>query len=529
MKEGVHNWFRRPLVRKLLAAVVVLALVAAGAVWWMNKKNAQAPILTNRIRTTRLQKTSLNESVIADGTIQSSNTSTVTTDQKYAVKEILVNVGDTVQEGDVICILDTTELEDSIAKLQNNLADETATANSQVNNANTQLTSATDDALAQESVLTDAQNALAALESSWQAAQAAVAPYLQNYATAQNVLQQRGVTLTTLQAQGASEEIIATAQADYDAANEAAKQSQQQLEQAKQQCNYESLQQQYQQAQQTYSQARQQLDQLESAVEQAGEQLETSQKNAEKAGESDELEQLQSQLEKCTLRATTSGKITQINATVGSAVNGSAAVIQDTGALELAITIPEYDIADVQVGMQVKITTDSTDKEIAGTLSQISPVAGENGFDAVVSIADSTGLYIGTNATSEIVQSTIDDVFVVPIDAVEEQEDGSQVIYLASTDENGEQTFSPIPVTLGSQNDYYVEVSGDQLQEGMEIRASVLEEEQQASQQMEMMPGGMMGGGMQGGRPSEMGSTTVVIGSDEERPERPTKGGGAQG
>ena len=90
MKEGVHNWFRRPLVRKLLAAVVVLALVAAGAVWWMNKKNTQAPILTNRIRTTRLQKTSLNESVIADGTIQSSNTSTVTTDQKYAVKEILV-------------------------------------------------------------------------------------------------------------------------------------------------------------------------------------------------------------------------------------------------------------------------------------------------------------------------------------------------------------------------------------------------------------------------------------------------------
>ena len=91
----------------------------------------------------------------------------------------------------------------------------------------------------------------------------------------------------------------------------------------------------------------------------------------------------------------------------------------------------------------MKITTDSTDKEIAGTLSQISPVAGENGFDAVVSIADSTGLYIGTNATAEIVQSTIDDVFVVPIDAVEEQEDGSQVIYLASTDENGEQTFSP--------------------------------------------------------------------------------------
>ena len=127
-------------------------------------------------RTTRLQKTNLNNSVTVTGTIQSSNTSTVTTDQKYAVKQILVNVGDTVQEGDVICTLDTSELEESIQKMKENLNEQTQTANEQVDSANSSLVSATDDSLAQEAVVNSARDALLALQSSWDTAQAAVAP-----------------------------------------------------------------------------------------------------------------------------------------------------------------------------------------------------------------------------------------------------------------------------------------------------------------------------------------------------------------
>ena len=171
------------------------------------------------------------------------------------------------------------------------------------------------------------------------------------------------------------------------------------------------------------------------------------------------------------------------------------------------MSIPEYDIADVAVGMEVRITTDATDGEIAGTLSQISPVAGQDGFSATIAIADPTGLYIGMNATAEILLSTVEDVFVVPIDAVEEQEDGSYVIY-ECTQQNGEQTFTAIPVTLGAQNDYYVEVSGSALQEGMEIRASVLEETTDTTQQAQQMPGMMGGmmGGEGGATPPDMGS-----------------------
>lgn len=109
------------------------------------------------------------------------------------------------------------------------------------------------------------------------------------------------------------------------------------------------------------------------------------------------------------------------------------------------------------------------------------------------------------NATAEILLSTVEDVFVVPIDAVEEQEDGSYVIYECSQ-QNGEQTFTAIPVTLGAQNDYYVEVSGDALQEGMEIRASVLEKTTDTAQQMPGMMGSIaIGGDMGGGTPPDMG------------------------
>lgn len=528
MKQRVQAFCKNRAVQRIFV-ILVLAVVVAGGILWFRRRNAgfqPTGQVESIIRTTRLQKTNLNDSVTVTGTIQSSNTSTVTTDQKYAVKEILVNVGDTVQEGDVICTLDTSELEESIQKMKENLNDQAQTANEQVDSANSSLVSATDDSLAQEAVVNSARDALLSMQSSWDTAQAAVAPYWSNYQLAESTLQQKGAALTTLQAQGASVEAIAAAQAEYDAANAAAQQALQQLNNAKQQCSHDSLQQQYQQAEQTYQQARQQLDQLESAVVQAQNQLETSQKTAENASESDELEQLESQLEKCTLRASSSGKITEITATVGSAVNGSAAVIQDTGALELAINIPEYDISDVAVGMQVKITTDATDGEIDGTLTQISPVAGQNGFSAVVTIADPTGLYIGMNATAEILLSTVEDVFVVPIDAVEEQDDGTYVIYQSELDENGEQVFTPIEVTLGAQNDYYVEISGSELTEGMEIRASVLEETNDTTQQM---MGGMMMGGPSGEMQMSGEVQIAVIPEDGVRPSGTSGGHGGMG
>ena len=75
------------------------------------------------------------------------------------------------------------------------------------------------------------------------------------------------------------------------------------------------------------------------------------------------------------------------------------------------------------------------------------------------------------NASVEIVQSVADDVYVVPLDAVDEDENGT-FVYRQTGGEGVDATFEKLYVTTGQSNDYYVEIRGDELQEGMVIRSS---------------------------------------------------------
>ncbi len=230
------------------------------------------------------------------------------------------------------------------------------------------------------------------------------------------------------------------------------------------------------------------------------------------------------EIEKCTLRAESAGTVTAVNATVGSRPSETVATIQNTNTLKVAISIEEYDMQSVEVGMDAIITSDATDVEMHGTVTQISPVASTQGmgsssstFSAEVEITDpDENLLIGMNAKVEIIVSSIEDVYTVPYDAVGEDENGNKVIYVQNTQT---QEFEPVIVTVGEENDYYIEISGDTLEDGMVVRASANEEEAtdtdtQAAQEgfpggdMNIaMPdggnmgpgGGQMGGGMQGG------------------------------
>ncbi len=158
------------------------------------------------------------------------------------------------------------------------------------------------------------------------------------------------------------------------------------------------------------------------------------------------------------------------------------------------------------------------DGEIGGTLTQISPTASGGGsssstFAAEVTVDDeNSGLLIGTNAKVQIIQSTTEDVFTVPLDAIEEKEDGTSVIYVRTGEENGEPVFEEVQVVVGATNDYYAEISGVELEEGMVVRASASLEE--ATEEVSMPSDMMMssgevviaapadgGGNMGGGRP----------------------------
>lgn len=540
-------------------AVIALALLAAAALFLRGRfaRPANLPAAGGSyVRTVTLQKGTLEDSISATGTVQSGEVSNVTTDLKYTVKTVDVQVGDSVEAGDVICTLDTSELEESIQKLQESLADAKAEAQKQYEKAQASLTEAEENVKSTYDDMKEAEDERDSAKSAYETAAAAVKSYqaevdatnadlltklnarqaaLNAYTAAGGTVDENGdpVTSATSEAASTATDLSALADAlvkangEYKSAEQTLKTAEANLQTAQSASNYTALSSAYNQAQTAYEQAKTTYENAIKTSETAEESRDTALENYNKAGKSDELEELQSQLEKCTLKAETSGKVTAVNATVGSAIEGTAATIQDTDSLKISITIAEYDIDSVSEGMHAVITSDVIDGEINGTLTQISPTASGGGsssstFSAEVTVDDeNSGLLIGTNAKVQIIQSTTEDVFTVPLDAIEEKEDGTSVIYVQSGEENGEPVFEEVQVVVGATNDYYAEVSGVDLEEGMIVRASASLEEatEEVTTPSDMMmgsggvviaapadgggamPSGGGGGNMGGGRP----------------------------
>ena len=121
--------FRFTKKRVLLVSAVLAAAALGFGVWrFLRPAGGALPAMAGAVRTTRLEKTTLSESITVTGTVESGSVANVTTSLSYPVKEIFVQVGDTVSEGDVICTLDSSDLEEQLAKWQEALAESRETA-----------------------------------------------------------------------------------------------------------------------------------------------------------------------------------------------------------------------------------------------------------------------------------------------------------------------------------------------------------------------------------------------------------------
>ena len=523
--------------KKLLIALAILVVLAGGlAVWKLRARPAAAGQTIEYVRTVTLSRGSLDDVVSATGTVESADVSTVTTELKYTVQEVLVAVGDSVQEGDVICKLDTSELENQLEKLKESLADQTAQLQKQYDQA----VASRDEA---KYALDEAYTSQSRAQSSYNSAKSAydsivneIAAYQSAYDTALAEYQALLKESEPGQLPSASSDPVASQPQDGTAVTQeesladkisAAKAKldavEAELNTMKSGLGYTAAQQAYTSAEQSLNSANTAYSQAQKTYDSAQDAVNTAAENLADGGESDELEQLYEQVENCTLRAKTAGKVTSLDATVGSLPGTTVATIQDTGSLKISISIPEYDIESVSVGLPVRITTDVTDETFTGTVSQISPTATGGGssssqFAAEVLVDGSPeALRIGTNASVEIILSSTEDVFTVPLDAIGQDESGQDVVYLQTgTDEAGDPTFEPVPVTVGATNDYYAEVSGEDLTEGAVVRAAAdpaqavsqitlptdeeMSGEMTGGPSMSVQVGGMTGGDMGGGR-----------------------------
>ena len=213
------------------------------------------------------------------------------------------------------------------------------------------------------------------------------------------------------------------------------------------------------------------------------------------------IQSLQDTLADATITAPVSGVVTAVYAEEGQPGNGLLFVIEDTDALKITTNIREYDVGNIEVGMPVVIRSDATgDKEISGTVTYIAPAANktENGntltaddstveFEAEVQVNDAdSGLRIGMNTRLTVLLEERDNVYGVPYDAVVEKADGSEVVYAVepSSEKEGSYVVTEVPVTTGLETDFYIEVSGDGITDGL----SIVSDPQSVAPGMEVTP-----------------------------------------
>ena len=447
-RRGPLGWVKRH--KKLTIFLVIVLVAALVLVNVLGKTDKAAADSYQFVRTTVLTKTTLSDTVSVTGTVKAGSSASVTASDSvktYKVTAVNVAVGDTVRKGDVIATLDTTDVEKQIANAQLQLSDTRTDARKNYTQAVEDQT--TNLATAQEN--------------------------LEEIAGYENTLANLNIQLTKAQQDGD------TARADGLQGQIADYTNRENI--AKGQCSIPELGLQgFDAVSQTYNK----IEQYREALEQAQQSYQNSATSASRSvdnaetklaqsqREDDTLTNLQTALENCTLTATMDGTVTALDATVGAVCSGTVATIQDVDNLTVEVTIPASSVGRLKTGLQCNITSDATDDTVTGTLTRIDPVANDSGsFGATVTVnGQDSGLLVGISAKVEIVISTKDNVFTVPRDAVGTNDDGSTYVLRKTGGEGVDMTFEQVAVTEGDTNDYYVEITGSDLNEGDVIRAT---------------------------------------------------------
>ena len=506
-----HNplaWVKKH--KKLTALLAVLLAVGIAIAGVRGKARQAGGTAYQYVRTTVLSKTTLSDSVSVNGTVKSGSSASVTAAdavKTYKVTAVNVAVGDTVRKGDIIATLDTADVEKQIANAELDSSDtRTSAEKSYTRSVEDQ---AADQASAQqelakfqsEQALKSIQKLPCSTEQKLEYDTLGLNDYYSTMTTDGNTGKTNREVVTDWYTRYAEEIAgyentlanlqIQLTQAQQSGETDRAEGLQGQIEDyqnresiAKAQCSIPELGLQgFDAVKKCYESIQNYADALQKAQESYQKSATNAARNVDDAAtklaqsqrEDDKLTSLQTALEECTLTATMDGTITALNATVGDVCSGTVATIQDVENLTVEVTIPASSVGKLSTGMTCRITSDATgDAVISGTLTRIDPVANDSGsFGATVTVnGQDSGLLIGISAKVEIVISEKDDVFTVPRDAVGTNEDGTTYVLRRTGGEGTDMTFEEVAVTEGDTNDYYVEITGDDLHEGDIIRAT---------------------------------------------------------
>ena len=514
MKKGTKIFLILAVVIVVIAAALI-GLVRAG-------QSALQAMTTGAASYTALERMDLTNTLSVSGNIQSADVKKVYQEAAGAGKALQVNVevGDTVAEGDVLCVFDSTDLEKDYEKsrLQAEQSEKSAqiSLDSAQNSYNTGV-------IAQEQAVRAAKQNLEAMQDALTTAEEQYNDALEDYnsgkleltlqvdaeytqaqyayTSAKKVSNDLYLAMREKEHAAENEPDNAEAQQEYAAARAEYEAAQVQTDNAKaafdaarevyenKDTQVESLLDDYRDA---VTDAQENVSDAEVALQEAEEQRElalhgysnsvsSAQIAADQTVTEMNLADAQENIDKCTVTAPAAGTVTAIYVNEGeSNASGSLLfVIENLDELEIVTSVREYDIASLAVGMPAEIKTDATgDTVYSGQVKDIAITAQKDAYGNTVSSSNAEfdvtlsvdpgegGLLVGMNGRATITTDSTEGVLAVLYSSLGYDEDGAPYVMAARPQDDGTLVVEKVPVETGVETDFEVEVISDALAEG---------------------------------------------------------------
>lgn len=514
MKKGTKIFLILAVVIVVIAAALI-GLVRAG-------QSALQAMTTGAASYTALERMDLTNTLSVSGNIQSADVKKVYQEAAGAGKALQVNVevGDTVAEGDVLCVFDSTDLEKDYEKsrLQAEQSEKSAqiSLDSAQNSYNTGV-------IAQEQAVRAAKQNLEAMQDALTTAEEQYNDALEDYnsgkleltlqvdaeytqaqyayTSAKKVSNDLYLAMREKEHAAENEPDNAEAQQEYAAARAEYEAAQVQTDNAKaafdaarevyenKDTQVESLLDDYREA---VTDAQENVSDAEVALQEAEEQRElalhgysnsvsSAQIAADQTVTEMNLADAQENIDKCTVTAPAAGTVTAVYVNEGeSNASGSLLfVIENLDELEIVTSVREYDIASLAVGMPAEIKTDATgDTVYSGQVKDIAITAQKDAYGNTVSSSNAEfdvtlsvdpgegGLLVGMNGRATITTDSTEGVLAVLYSSLGYDEDGAPYVMVARPQDDGTLVVEKVPVETGVETDFEVEVISDALAEG---------------------------------------------------------------
>lgn len=516
---------------KFIVVAVIMIVVILASFFCVNARRKAVMAKNEGVQMTRteaVKKQSLIKSVGATGTVVSVDSKDLSISlTNIDVQSVEVEVGDTVEAGQILMTFDTSDIEEDLADAETQLSEakqknalsesdaarnvsdseltkdfQVSSAQTKVDNAYSQYQQAAGNCASAKTTLdslkaaeSQANDTYTALGTSLSAASEKLNAAQNAYQTAQSNAAASPDDATLAAALQEAQTAYESAQNEYNTINAQYGEAQNayQTAAANRAAQESAVQQAETQVTSTYSDYNEQLKnydytaaQQDSSVAKAKSSQSATELSSDVSEQENKVEEYQSQLEEGILYAPIAGTVTAVNYEAGDTYEGGTIItIQDCSSYEIEAEIGEYDISSIEKGQEVLIKTDATgDDELKGSVTFISPTstASEQSSNASAS-GSGTASSSGSTDVSYKIRISMEqpderlrlDMSASLSIVIEEHKDVLTVPYNAVWTDNDGNSFvtvvagedsADVAVEVVMESNYYTEISASEIKEG---------------------------------------------------------------